>query len=229
MHADDLQQRFLDPQAVDAYVEGVRRFVPGLADLHTMTGLLLAERAPSNARILVLGAGGGLELRAMADAHPGWTFVGVDPAEPMLRLAERTLAGLSDRVELVRGYLDDAPAGPFDGATCLLTLHFLEPHERRRTLHALHSRLKPGSPLVVAHSSFSQDAGSRSRWLRRYAAFAVASGVEPDQAEEVRAAVDASLHVLSPDHDEALMREAGFADVEGFFVAFSWRGWVATA
>ncbi|MFP3481047.1 class I SAM-dependent methyltransferase, partial [Burkholderia sp. SIMBA_057] len=81
-----------------------------------------------------LGAGGGLELKALADAHPHWRFVGVDPAAEMLRLAERTLGPHMDRVELVEGYIDDAPEGPFDAATCLLTLHFLAPPERERTV-----------------------------------------------------------------------------------------------
>src|SRR3546814_11230929 len=65
---------FKDPEAVARYTEGPRRFVPGLDGLHRMTGLLLAERVPENADILVLGAGGGSEMKAMAEAHPGWRF-----------------------------------------------------------------------------------------------------------------------------------------------------------
>ena len=87
----DFRRMFSDPVAVARYLDGPRRFVPGLADLHRMTGILLAERAPADARVLVLGAGGGLELKALAEAHPGWRFVGVDPAGPMLALAKQTL------------------------------------------------------------------------------------------------------------------------------------------
>jgi tRNA (cmo5U34)-methyltransferase len=57
---------FSDPQAVARYAEGPPRLVPGFADLQRMTRLLLAERAPDDARVLVLGAGGGLELKAFA-------------------------------------------------------------------------------------------------------------------------------------------------------------------
>lgn len=83
--APDFLRLFSDPAAVARYLDGPRRFVPGLTDLHRMTGILLAERAPADARVLVLGAGGGLELKALAEAHPGWRFVGVDPSGPMLR------------------------------------------------------------------------------------------------------------------------------------------------
>ena len=71
-----------------AYAEGPPRKVPGFAGLHKMTSQLLAERMPADGRVLVLGAGGGLELKALADDHFGWTFDGVDPSADMLRTAE---------------------------------------------------------------------------------------------------------------------------------------------
>lgn len=221
---------FSDPAAVARYLDGPRRFVPGLADLHRMTGILLAERAPADARVLVLGAGGGLELKALAEAHPGWRFVGVDPAGPMLALAKQTLGPLAARVDLVQGYIEDAPPGPFDAATCLLTLHFLEAAERRRTASDIRRRLKPGSPFVAAHGSFPQgEEGKRARWLSRYAAFAVAAGVDPQQANAARSAVEANVSMLGPEQDRAILSDAGFSDVELFFAAFTWRGWIAYA
>ncbi|WP_246088867.1 class I SAM-dependent methyltransferase [Phreatobacter stygius] len=220
---------FSDPHSVARYAEGPPRFVPGFTDLHRMTRLLLTERAPDDARVLVLGAGGGLELKAFAEAEPHWTFDGVDPAAEMLGLAGRTLGPLAARVRLHQGYIDDAPEGPFDAATCLLTLHFLAPDERRRTAAEIRRRLKPGAPFVAAHSSFPQDDGERALWLSRYAAFAVASGADPDQARTARAAIDTRLNLLSPAHDEAILRDAGFSNVSLFYAAFTWRGWVAYA
>lgn len=220
---------FKDPQAVAHYADGPRRFVPGLDGLHRMTGLLLAERVPDDARILVLGAGGGLELKAMAKAHPGWIFTGVDPARPMLDMAERVLGANAHRADLIEGYIDDAPAGPFDGAVCLLTLHFLEREERVRTAAAIRERLKPGGPFVAAHGSFPQEPEARDRWLDRYAAFAIASGGDPMQVAKGREAVAAHVAMMSPAEDEAVLREAGFTGIEQFFAAFTWRGWVGYA
>lgn len=220
---------FKNPEAIAGYADGPPRFVPGFDALHRMTAILLAENAPAAARVLVLGAGGGLELKALSLAQPGWSFVGVDPAEPMLDMASRTLGPLMDRVELVQGYIDDAPAGPFDAATCLLTLHFLDAPERLRTVRALHARLKPGAPFVAAHSSFPQDTSSRPTWLARYAAYAVASGADPQHAAKGRDAVDAHLSLLDPNEDERILRDAGFSDIAMFYAAFTWRGWIARA
>jgi tRNA (cmo5U34)-methyltransferase len=233
MPDDDTMQTFLDtfkdPETARRYGDGPRRFVPGIADLHRMTAILLAERAPEDARVLVLGAGGGLELQVLAQAHPGWTFVGVDPAAAMLDEAKRKLGPDVARVTFCEGIIDDAPEGPFDAATCLLTLHFLGVAERTRTVRELRRRLKPGAPFVAAHSSFPQDHGARALWMGRHAAFALASGADPEQAKKMRAAVEANVPLLAPEQDEAILREAGFADVALFYAAFTWRGWVGYA
>lgn len=218
---------FADPEAVSRYAEATLRLVPGFTGMQRMAGLLLAERAPANARVLVLGAGGGLEIKTFAEAQPGWTFEGVDPSVEMIDLAKQTIGPLHKRVCLHQGYIDDAPDGPFDAAACLLTLHFIEPAERLRTLKELRRRLKPGAPFVAAHHSFPQD--QRSLWLSRYQAFAVSSGVDPDKAAKGRDAVDTRLHMLSPEEDADIMRRAGFSDVTQFYAAFTFRGWVATA
>lgn len=220
---------FSDPNAVARYAEGPPRFVPGFADLHRMAAILLAECAPRDARVLVLGAGGGLELKAFAQAQPEWRFDGVDPSAEMLSLAERTLGPDASRARLHRGYIDDAPEGPFDAAACLLTLHFLDAEERRRTAAEIRRRLRSGAPFIAAHSSFPQDAAERPRWLSRYAAFAVASGASPDQAENARASVEKALSLLPPEQDEEILRAAGFSNVTPFYAAFTWRGWVAYA
>lgn len=225
--AKNFLDHFSDPEAIATYAEGPRRFVPGFEALHRMTSVLLAERAPHDARVLVLGAGGGLELKTLANDHLQWRFTGVDPAKPMLDLAAKTLGPLLTRVELVEGYIDDAPEGPFDAAACLLTLHFLDAAERKRTLEAIHRRLKPGAAFVAAHSSFPQH--QKSRWLDRYAAYAIASGADSEQAMNARKAVDASLNLFDPEKDEQIMRDAGFTDAALFFAAFSWRGWIAYA
>lgn len=218
---------FSDPKAVARYAEGPVRQVPGFDGLQRMTTLLLAETVPHDGRVLVLGAGGGLELKVFASAQAGWHFVGVDPSAEMLKLAQATLGPLASRVELHEGYIDTAPAGPFDGATCLLTLHFLTAEQRLHTLIELRRRLKPGAPLIVAHHSFPQGDDQKSRWLSRYAAFGAASGIPESDARNAAAAISSRLPLLSPEQDAALLSEAGFEEVELFYAGFTFRGWVA--
>jgi tRNA (cmo5U34)-methyltransferase len=212
---------FSDPQSVARYAEGAPRNVPGYHAMQRMTTILLAERVPQDGRVLVIGAGGGLELKTFAEAHPGWTFDGIDPSAEMLKLAERTLGSFAARATLHQGTIGDAPDGPFDGATCLLTLHFLTLEERQRTTAEVHRRLKPGAPFVVAHFCIPQ-AGERAVWLSRYATYA---SIDQDKA----ALIDSHLTILSPEQDEAILREAGFSNVTLFYASFTFRGWVGYA
>ena len=227
--SDDPQAAFDAAAAIASYADRTRRLVPGWADLQTMATILVAERVPQDATVLVVGAGGGVELKAFADAHPGWRFVGVDPSEPMLQMAKATLGPQAARVDFHAGYIPTAPAGPFDGATCLLTMHFVPLDQRLPTLQEIRRRLKPGAPFVMAHMSFPQVEGERALWLARYAAFAIASGVDGVAARRAASTIDSSLPLVAPDDEERLLAQAGFGGVRLFYAGLAFRGWVAQA
>ena len=220
---------FSNPHAISDYAENSRRLVPGLDDFRRICSLILAERVPEEGRILVVGAGGGLELKAFAEFAPRWRFDGVDPSAEMLQLAETTLGPHIARVQLHQGFIDAAPDGPFDGASCLLTLHFTTKKERLETLKAIHRRLKPGAPFVAMHFSFGQENGERDLWLSRYAAFAATSGVDPEKARQAAAAINERLTLLSPEQDEQLIQEAGLSQPQLIYTALAFRGWVTYA
>lgn len=222
-------KHFSDPGAVAHYHQGLPRLVPGFCDLQRMALVLLAERAPLDARVLVLGAGGGLELKAFADAQPGWRFDGVDPSHEMLALARDTVQEHAARIRLHEGYVDAAPEGPFDAAACLLTMHFMPLCERRHAVRAIRRRLRRGAPFVAAHMSFAQDEDERALWLARDEAYAVASGAAPEEARHRREVIERVLPVLAPEQDEALLREEGFKDVGMFYAAGVFRGWIGYA
>jgi tRNA (cmo5U34)-methyltransferase len=219
---------FDDPATVARYAENPPRVVPGFRDLQRMTRLLLAERAPVDGRFLVVGAGGGLELRAFAEAQPSWSFVGVDPSAEMLKLAGRTLGPLAARVELHEGYIASAPTGPFDGASCLLTMHFVPAVERVSTLTEIRRRLKPGAPFVVAHHSVPEGE-PRNLWFDRFGAFAADNGVAFDAASGGARVIGERLPILSPEAEIDVLHAAGFTDPQLFYAAFTFRGWVASA
>ncbi|WP_256774234.1 MULTISPECIES: class I SAM-dependent methyltransferase [unclassified Stenotrophomonas] len=220
---------FSDPDAVARYADTLVRQVPGVQALHQMAHVLLAERVPQAGRVLVLGAGGGMELRVFAECSPDWHFTGVDPSAEMLGLATRVLGSLSPRVELIQGYIDAAPVVAFDGATCLLTLHFLSREERLHTLRELRHRLRPGAPLVVAHHSVPRDPDEKRVWFQRWAAFVTARGIGGESAEARAEAIASRLPTLAPEEEVALLEQAGFERPALFYAALSFRGWVAYA
>ena len=223
----DNSSPFANAEAVAAYRQNALRNVPGLADLHRMAMLLLAEQAAAAAHMLIVGAGGGMEIGAMAEARPEWRFTGVDPSPAMLDLARQTVMLASDRVTLLDGTVDQAPAGPFDGATCLLTLHHIAASERLRTLREIRRRLKPGASLVIAgHSAPGPDP---AQWMARSAAFSARTEIDRESARATGRLRVEHMQLPSPAEQEEQLRQAGFRDVAMFYAAFSFRGWVGIA
>lgn len=226
------QARFDDPAAVARYVDrGPPAFTPGHAGLLQMSGVLLAERMPPDGRILIVGAGGGLETRYLASFAPTWRFLGVDPAAAMVELA-RQIAGpvAGDRLELIQGTIADAPHGPFDAATCILVLGLLpDDGTKLTTLVEVRTRLKPGAPFILVDHCIDSAAPDFLRRLDRYAAYATASGIDEETVAMAKASVKTNTTMVAQKRNEILLAEAGFHDAEVFYVGMAWRGWVAYA
>jgi tRNA (cmo5U34)-methyltransferase len=223
---------FDNPEAVSAYEQGPRWFVPAYDASHDMAAVLLKEFVPDDGHILAIGAGGGIELAALAKAGPLWRFTGVDPAGPMLDMARGRLStmGALDRVELIQGYASDAPAGPFDAATCFLTLHFVpDDGARLGTLRDIRSRLKPGAPFLLINGCLDKASPRFVRDMARYSAFAHFKGAPEEMTRNAAVAVAEQVHLLPAERDEALLGEAGFHSVEPFYRGLWVHGWLAHA
>ena len=226
------QQHFTDPGFVARYVEkGPPAFMPGHAGVLQMVGVILAERMPPDGTILVVGAGGGLDTRALAEAGAGWRFVGVDPAPKMLDLARAVVGDeVNARLELIEGVVTDAPEGPFDAATLILVLGIIpDDGSKLAILAEARRRLRSGSPFIVVDRCDDREGPMFKRNVDRYAAYALASGVDAETIAGAYESQRANVGLVPPERNEALLREAGFVEVELFYVGMNWRGWVAYA
>lgn len=218
-----------DKEASESYAEGPPRQVPGFFDMHKMVSLLLAERVPSEGNVLVLGAGGGLELKALADRHPSWTFEGVDPSSNMIEAAVKTVGHHANRIGFHEGTIEVAPIGPFDAATSILVFHFIPREQRLETLRQLRRRLKLGAPFILIHLSFPQTEPERSLWISRHVAFGASNRMDSASLERARNAISSHLTILSPSEEESMLTEAGFSRPSLFYAGLSIKGWVAFA
>lgn len=223
---------FDDPDFVAKYVQkGPPAFTPGHAGLLQMTGVLLAEQAPDDGHILIVGAGGGLDTRALATFAPGWRFTGVDPAKKMLDLARVVLGdAINPRVELIEGGIEAAPEGPFDGATLILVLGLIpDDGSKLKTLQDIRRRLKPGAAFILVDRCDDRDGPDFDRNIHRYVAYAAASGVDPSTLKGASASQRANPGLVPAARNEELLNEAGFSGVHTVYFAMNWQGWAAYA
>ncbi|MGR3971368.1 class I SAM-dependent methyltransferase [Shewanella sp. 1180_01] len=226
------QVHFENPDVVRRYAQGPTAFVPAYEQMQRMTAQLIKEGIGDVGELLVLGAGGGFELEVFASLQSQWRYTGVDPAAEMLNAAKARLAAIdaSERVNWHHGYITDAPEGPFDAASCLLTLHFVaDDGSKLQTLLELKKRLKPGAPFVLVDCCIDISSPSAELMLARYRDFALGSGADPEQVSTTCDRLVNVLKMVSPARNEALLKSVGFTDVELFYAGLSWRGWRATA
>jgi tRNA (cmo5U34)-methyltransferase len=148
---DFQQERYA--KGATGYDERIRKTFPFYAPIHTAINAVFRVYLRPKSEILIVRAGTGAEILELGKTNPGWRFLGVDPAKPMLDLAKEKIeaAGLSDRVSLFNGFVGDLPIGKLcDGATAAMIMHFVpDDGGKIELLRAIAAHLKSGAPFVL--------------------------------------------------------------------------------
>jgi tRNA (cmo5U34)-methyltransferase len=219
------------PMPVSEYEQTARRVNIGYDFLFTLVGCFLRGLRRPALDLLVVGAGGGMEIERFLPDNPGWHLTGVDPSQDMLALAEAKIdrLGLRERTTLLRGVIRDLPPAPrFDAATCLAVLHFLPDEEKLALLKEVAARLRPGAPLLLAAPTEMVDGGLRDDLLGAWQAYGELMGMPSEQMAATIARL-APMPATRAEDYRRLLREAGFQRVAEFFSALAFKGWIARA
>nr|QST87833.1 putative class I SAM-dependent methyltransferase [uncultured organism] len=219
-----------DAERARRYDQMARQTLPGYEDLHHMASSLLGVELGETARVLVVGAGTGMELLTLAAQHPRWRLTGVDPSAEMLAVASERLheRGLSDRVQLHVGNTHELPETDiYDAATCLLVIHHLPETEQRQLLHTVARRLKSGAPLIVAEMIGDPTSPQFQRLLAAWKLRQYAFGTAVDEVEQRAQTLSSVVCFPSEERLRDLLATAGFVDLERFFSAYFYGGWIA--
>ena len=77
-----------DSKIAVEYDRGVRRTLPTYDSMMRLSQTFLRTNLKEDASLLIVGGGGGNELKAFGPTNPGWTFTAVDPSASMLEVAK---------------------------------------------------------------------------------------------------------------------------------------------
>jgi len=192
----------------EGYDAKIRARVPGYEAMHAIIAAALLTDVPADGRLLVVGAGGGEDLIALAQACPTWTFTALDPAPDMIGLAQRRVAsaGASERVQFHTGFVSDLPDDArFDAATAILVSHFLPDDGARASFFdEIARRLPPAGVLVTADLMADLcDHPVYRAWLR-------GAGVGEAAMTRVEERMAAEFHPLGEARLDQILAAAGF-------------------
>tara|TARA_R110002072_G_scaffold48801_2_gene133380 strand:+ start:215 stop:913 length:699 start_codon:yes stop_codon:yes gene_type:complete len=187
---------------------------------------------PEDARILVVGAGTGMEILGLAARHPGWHFTAVDPAGAMLDVfrEKAQTAGILSRCDIHEGYLDTYRETPLhDAAMSLLVSHFLQTDSARGAFFAqIAARLKPGGLLVNADLAANLTNPANQRVFAAWKQMMTESGASAESLENYRAGFGRDFAVQTPSAVETLMKENGFAPPSLLLQTLLIRTWLTS-
>ena len=225
---DDLE---FDMEMAREYDKGIRRALPTYDAMFRMVQSFLRANVKEDAKVLVVGAGGGNEIMTFGKANPAWTFAGVDPSEAMLEVAMQKAKneGIEDRVTIHTGTIEQVEfEGEFNAATCLLVLHFVETIEEKLSLlKTVKENLEPGSPFVLVSMFGDQSKPEfdermnlwKSIWLDL-------TDLTKEDVEGMEESVR-ELSFIPADQIEGLLEQAGYERITQFFSTTLFGGWIA--
>lgn len=219
-----------DAKRSQGYDDRIDAMIPCYTPMQQLTEVFLGTELPENARLLVVGAGTGAEVLECGSHHAGWQITAVEPSKEMVAQgkAKSDAAGLGERVNWQTLALDQMEeSDPFDGATLLLVLHFLNEEEKLNLLCEISDRLKPGAPFAV--STFVGDpTNTRTKKIYDLAkAHALAKGLP---AAEVTDKFDLTRKDIFLEPEEKIkmhLRDAGFIDVQRIAQGLAMHLWTA--
>lgn len=215
------------------YDKGVRRTLPTYDGLFRLTKAFLQNHLSDHDRLLVVGGGGGNELTAFSANHLEWRFTIVDPSEAMLSIAKSKAErlGITERTEFIAGTVSDLTAeNKYDGATCLLVLHFIsEQSEKIDLLKKIRASLPAGAPFVLATMYGDENDASFQDLFNLWKAYWIDSTkLTEAEVEEMESSVR-SLSFLPANEIEALLKETGFHRITQFFQTNMFGAWICFA
>lgn len=227
----DTTQHFDDKKA-EAYDQVIRQVVPGYDTLHDMIKVVLKHYVlGTNASLLSVGCGTGVELVKLGQEFVNWTFQGVEPAPAMAAVAQANveIQQLSERCHVTQGYVEDLAGDElFDAATLILVMHFVpDDGSKEALLRSVAQRLKPGAPLILADLHAEVEGARFKRFLDIWRDWQIHQGMPEHIVDRGFEHVVRDIQFVSEERILELLHASGFKTVEPFYGAFLFGGWIA--
>lgn len=172
------------------------------------------ESPASDPAILDVGAGTGLLSAFLLEKFPGARLTLIDISEKMLEMARERFAARPETSYMICDYSRTELGGPYDIVCSALSIHHLEPEDKRQLFRRIFTALQPGGIFVNADQADGETPYFRQRYLGYWDAFLAGGPMTESQHREV-------LHRCATlDKNEPLslqlawLREAGFSDVD---------------
>ncbi|MGE6462593.1 class I SAM-dependent methyltransferase [Pseudoalteromonas tetraodonis] len=206
------------------YDNRITRLVPGYELLHQLTNAQLQTTLSDDAHILVIGAGTGKEVLALAKMNPKWQFTAQDTSSDMLDIAKQRFAeqGIDSRVTIECSPVDKIKTKA-DAVLCLLVMHFVEDNgDKKQILKSIKANLKKGANLYIADLMRPETTFERESQLNTCAQLGLTEAGKTQMGHNL----EREFYPLDRMRFSELLNECGFGIPKLYFKALGFSGYV---
>jgi tRNA (cmo5U34)-methyltransferase len=214
---------FTNEQATQ-YNSCITGLVPGYELLHQLTNAQLKATLADNAHILVVGAGTGKEVLALATLNPTWQFTAQDTSDEMLDIAKQQFNehAISSRVTIHNGPID-ALNIQVDAALCLLVMHFIKDNgDKKQLLKGIKATLKKDANVYIVDLMKPETPFEREAQLITCAQL----GLSEVNQTQMSHSLNNAFYPLDRMRFSELLNESKFGIPKLYFKALGFSGYV---
>jgi tRNA (cmo5U34)-methyltransferase len=178
--------------------------------------------------IVDLGCSRGAALAPFIERYDtDCSYIGIDTSAPMIEAARERFVnapGVSIRNADLRTSYPDARASV---TLCVLTLQFVPIEYRQRILRDVYRHTMPGGALLFVEKVMGETADIDDVMVRDYYTMKARNGYSQEQIERKRLSLEGVLVPVTARWNEAMLRSAGFQQVDCFWRWMNFAGWLA--
>lgn len=218
-------------RVAEVFDDMLSRSIPHYRSVIDGMAQLLAALLPTGATIYDLGCSTGTTLLELCRCLPAkqFRYIGIDNAEAMLAKAhkKRLMFKKSPMLSFCQGDITTCPMPGAAGILCNYTLQFLRPVTRQAFVNRLYASLPQGGVLLLSEKNIAHASQLNRVFISTYHAFKKKQGYSELEIAAKREALENVLVPFSLEENIAMLRQAGFEEIEVFFKWFNFSSLVA--
>jgi tRNA (cmo5U34)-methyltransferase len=215
------------PAAFDSHVA---RSVPAYAEGQELIADVADQLVPPAGRVYDLGCSTGALTAQLAErlAPRRVEVIGVDREPGMVERAEIRCAA-NPHVRFETASLQALELEPADMVVSYYTLQFVPLRERAAIVRRIREALAPGGTFVLFEKVLASGARNQATAEGAYADWKARQGFGDEEIAAKARSIRGVLQPLSPEENDAMLREAGFSEIMRVFRWVLFEGLIARA
>ena len=209
-----------DDAVVSVFPDMIKRSIPGYETMISMTGMLVATKIKSAARVYDLGCSLGASASAILDQNHSnnLEIIAVDNSKDMIEKAKDQVT--DPRVKFVLDDVLNINIESADAVVCNFIMQFLPPERRLSFLEKILTGMNPGAILLLSEKV------DEPFYISPHEAWKKANGYSDLEVEQKRQSLERVMLVDSESAHLDRFESVGFKSIHQWYRCLNWASFM---